>query len=117
MRLRARTDENQQLIIDGLRAAHRSVAPLHAVGDGIPDLLVGFQGYNFLLEVKRDKKAKLTPDQLEFHASWRGQRAVVTNLEEALNVTAARKSPGFYLTGKNKDESRRSESSATAQNE
>lgn len=87
MHLRGNTDQNQKEIVEGLRAAHRSVVSLHATANGCPDLLVGFQGYNFLLEVKRDKKAKLTPPQVDFHASWRGQRAVITTLDEAIRAT------------------------------
>ena len=75
----------------------RRIAPLDLsrVHHGCPDLLVGFQSSNYLLEVKRDKKAKLTPDQVEFFASWRGQRVVVTNLDEAIKATSGYEKRGF----------------------
>ena len=88
MRRAAKVDDNQPDIVDGLRQALRTVLDLSRVHHGCPDLLVGFQGSNYLLEVKRDKKAKLTPDQVEFFASWRGQRVVVTNLDEAIKATS-----------------------------
>jgi Holliday junction resolvase len=43
---------------------------------GIPDLLVGFRGVTYLLEVKV-AKGRLSKVQEEFHASWRGGPIVV----------------------------------------
>lgn len=61
--------------------------PLHTVGKGVPDLLVGRNGTNVLLEVKsgwripggglRPGYKRLTPDEKEWHESWQGQVAVV----------------------------------------
>jgi hypothetical protein len=39
---------------------------------GCPDLLVGFGNETMLMEIKRDSKAKFTPDQLKFMADWKG---------------------------------------------
>lgn len=67
-----------------------SVHSLAAAGDGVPDLLVGYQGRNYLIEVKNPAKPpsvrKLTPEQLKFHAAWRGQVAVVLTLTDAMQV-------------------------------
>jgi hypothetical protein len=52
------------------------------VGKGVPDLLVARQGRNYLLEVKAPS-GDLTPDQVKFHADWRGQIAIVRTKEEA----------------------------------
>ena len=94
----ARTDANQQEIVDALRAAGASVECLHRVGHGVTDLLVGFydhrvglfNGYemdgiyrNMLMEVKT-ASGKLTPDQVKWHAEWKGQKAIVRSVEEAL---------------------------------
>lgn len=87
MRTRARVDSNQSEIILALRQAGRSVQPLHTVGKGCPDLLVGFGGKNFLLEVKDNAKSKFTPAQLVFTSLWRGQWARVETVEEAIEVT------------------------------
>jgi hypothetical protein len=61
---------------------------LHSVGDGCPDLLVGFKGANFLLEIKdglkSPSKRRLTPDQQNWHELWVGQVAIVTNCAEAI---------------------------------
>lgn len=88
MRRRAAIDRNQPDIVKRLRAVGCTVQPLHSVGGGCPDLLVGFQGRNVLLELKDGDKPpsaqRLTDDQAEWHAVWRGQVAVVNSIEGAL---------------------------------
>ena len=84
-RYAAKTDANQQEIIDALRDVGCSVECLHQAGSGVPDLAVGYQGFTYFMEVKTDK-GKLTPDQVEWHASWRGQVAIVRSVDEALRV-------------------------------
>jgi hypothetical protein len=84
-------DANQAEIVAALFAAGCSVQDLHAVGGGCPDLLVGRCGVAFLLEVKaprnlRGEPKQLTPDQIEWHRSWRGHVRVVTTPEEALHA-------------------------------
>ncbi len=90
MRRAARTDANQTEIVTGLRGVGATVEPLHAVGGGCPDLLVGFRGVNYLIEVKDGNKPPskrtLTPDQVEWHGGWKGQVAVANNLDEALAI-------------------------------
>lgn len=91
MRRAAKIDGNQTAIVAALRAAGASVQSLAAVGDGVPDLLVGFRGQTLLVEVKDSSqppnKRKLTPDQLEWHGAWRGgPLAVVDGVEAALRV-------------------------------
>lgn len=90
----ARVDDNQSLIVNALRAIGCSVHPLHMVGDGCPDLLVGYREVNYMMEVKdEDKppsKRKLTPDQVTWHDNWMGQKVVVTNPEEAIKYVRAR---------------------------
>ena len=73
-----KTDTNQAEIMKDLRQAGATVASLHAVGRGLPDLLVGFRGENYLLEVKTDR-GKLTQAQVTWHETWRGRVAVVHN--------------------------------------
>ena len=79
----AATDANQKEIVKVLRSAGCSVVSLHRVGDGVPDLLVGRGGRNFLLEVKVDGRG-LNDKQKDWHRAWGGQRAVVTTPEGAL---------------------------------
>ena len=88
MRRAAKVDANQSEIVAAFRKAGATVTPLHAVGQGCPDLLVGFRGVNYLVEVKDGAKPpsarKLTPDQVSWHDTWRGQVAVVKSAAEAL---------------------------------
>ena len=74
MRRAAKVDRNQSEIVEALIAAGAIVQSLAAVGKGVADLLVGFRGALYLLEVKDGKKApsaqKLTKDQEEWHARW-----------------------------------------------
>lgn len=87
MRQRARTDENQTEIVDAFRAMGFSVLPLHQVGNGCPDILIGRNRRNYLIEIKDGKKTlsrrKLTPDQKVFHKAWRGEIFIVQNVTEA----------------------------------
>ena len=93
MRRAAKTDANQREVVAALRAAGASVQLLHAVGEGCPDLLVGYKGLNMLLEVKDGSKPpsaqKLTPQQEEWHRDWRGHRVVVNSPEAALTAIGA----------------------------
>lgn len=90
MRRASRTDANQAEIVAALRGVGASVHPLHMVGDGCPDLLVGLRNVNYLIEVKDGSKPpsarQLTPDQREWHGAWRGNVAVVKSVEEALTL-------------------------------
>lgn len=76
MRTRARVDRNQMEIIKALRQVGASVQPLHTVGKGVPDLLVGYRGVNYLLEIKDSAKPpsarKLTPMEENWAFSWNG---------------------------------------------
>jgi hypothetical protein len=88
MRRAARVDRNQAEIVAVLRSVGASVQPLHTIGKGCPDLLVGHRGRNWLIEIKDGllppSKRQLTGDEMEWHAAWRGQVAIVSNAEEAL---------------------------------
>ena len=83
-------DANQARIVAALRAAGATVTLLHEVGGGCPDLLVGFRGQNFLLEVKNpETKGFLTESQYQWHDAWRGWAMVVENETEALVAVGA----------------------------
>ncbi len=88
MRRASKIDSNQPEIVEKLRELGASVQILSAVGKGCPDLLVGFQGRNLLLEVKDGdlvpSARKLTPDQLGWHAGWQGQVTVVDDWRMAV---------------------------------
>ena len=84
-----RVDKNQREIVEGLRNEGYSVQHLHKVGEGCPDIIVGHNHkgvkYNFLIEIK-EGDGKLTPQQVIWHSCWRGQAAIVRNLEDAKKV-------------------------------
>lgn len=89
MRRAARTDNNQEAIVAALREAGASVQSLAAVGQGCPDLVVGFRGENWLMECKRQKDDRkkapqLTDDQVEWIKAWQGQVVVVLNPADAV---------------------------------
>lgn len=93
MRRAAKVDDNQSAIVGAFRSLGASVQPLHTMGDGVPDLLIGLCHRNFLVEVKDGAKVKsarkLTADQVEWHAAWRGQVAIVESVDEAIAFAAA----------------------------
>lgn len=90
----AKIDRNQPEIVAALRKVGATVQSLAGVGVGCPDLLCGFRGATFLLEVKDGEKApsarELTPDQIEWHINWRGGPCqVVNDVAEALVAIGA----------------------------
>lgn len=76
MRRAAKIDTNQPAIVQAFRDAGCSVQPCHTVGAGFPDLVVGYKGFTFLVEVKDGAKPpsarRLTSDQVIWHANWLG---------------------------------------------
>jgi hypothetical protein len=68
MRYAARTDENQAAIVEALRKAGADVWVI-----GLPvDLLVGYKGHTFLVEVKNGPRKRLTALQADFFEIWGG---------------------------------------------
>ena len=85
--MRGRTDLNQSEIVRALMAVGATVTDLSQVGGGCPDLLVGFQHRNYLLEVKRDDKPiRLTTHQKIYHEAWRGKVHIIQTVPEALQA-------------------------------
>lgn len=82
-RVAARVDANQAAIVAGLRQIGASVIHLHRVGQGCPDLLVGYRGRNYLFEVKT-ARGDLTDEQRELHLTWPGQVGIIRTLDDAL---------------------------------
>lgn len=92
MRRAAKVDANQGDVKKALQRIGATVQVL-PVGDGVPDLLVGWRGINFLLEVKDGNKPpsaqKLRPRQVEWHEGWKGTVHVVNSPEAALAAVGA----------------------------
>lgn len=89
MRRAAKIDANQPEIIDVARRMGCTVQPLHTVGGGVPDLLVGISGVNDLWEVKDGSLVpsarRLTADQIIWHDDWRGcQVQVIDRVDKAV---------------------------------
>ena len=74
MRRAARVDRNQTEVVEALRQAGCRVQPLHMVGKGCPDILVGRDGRLVLMEIKDGEKPpsarKLTEDEAAWHDLW-----------------------------------------------
>ena len=83
--MRYRADANQNEIVSQLRDCGVSVEVLSQVGKAFPDLLVGFRGKNYLMEVKGED-GELSADQVKWHFEWNGQVCVVRTFGEALAV-------------------------------
>lgn len=88
----ARRDENEAEIVTALEAVGASVTRISE--DGVPDLLVGFRGRTYLLEIKLPLTARgalpagrrlghkggrgdMTAAQVEWWEAWRGATPVV----------------------------------------
>lgn len=85
--MRNRTDKNQSEIVKVLQQVGASVHDLSQAGEGVPDLLVGYFGKNYLIEVKdENKKIRLTSAQKIFHEFWKGKVYIVQTKEEALKI-------------------------------
>jgi hypothetical protein len=80
-------DDNQKELVKGLRELGATVQHLHEVGKGCPDILVGYRGRNYLLEIKDSakppSKRRLTKDEKVWHGKWKGSVAVVCDLHQA----------------------------------
>jgi hypothetical protein len=83
MRYAARVDANQEQIVSALRAAGAYVWII-----GLPvDLLVGYHGHTFLVEIKAGSKRRLTALQADFFENWSGSTLCrVDNAEAALRM-------------------------------
>lgn len=90
MRYANRIDANQNAIVDALRKCGATVRII-SQGAGIPDLLVGYNGYTILMELKDGSKPpsarRLTEDEQKFFDEWTGGMLVIVNsIDEALDI-------------------------------
>lgn len=90
MRKRARKDDNHHDIANVFIKAGASVLDMSQLGDGAPDIAVGYRNQNIFIEIKDGSKPpskrKLTPDEVEFQQTWQGRYEVVKNTDEALKI-------------------------------
>ena len=89
MRLIAKVDANQALIVDALRRIGCSVHCTHRVGDGFPDVVIGYQGVTHIGEIKVPG-GKLSESQETFHAAWRGSPVLIlVSPEQAIELVTS----------------------------
>ncbi len=93
----ARVDKNQVKIVAAIRQIGATVQHLHMVGQGCPDLLVGYRGNNWLFEIKDGSKPaskrRLTPKELTWFGMWNGAAVVVKSAEEAITYLSEYENP------------------------
>jgi len=89
MRKAARIDSNQPEIVKTFQDLGCTVQHLHTIGNGCPDILVGYRSMNFLVEIKDGRKIpsqrNLTIDEKRWHLTWRGQVCIIKSVDEAIN--------------------------------
>jgi len=63
---------------------------LSGVGNGCPDLLVGYKRRNYLFEIKNPglppSKRRLTIAEEHFHIVWSGQINIVEHINDIINI-------------------------------
>ena len=85
-RFRQKLDENHRAIVATLQYNGALVGDLSNAGGGVPDLVVGYRGVLFLVEVKTLKGA-LSPKQKEFFAQWSEYPTlIIRTVDEAMDV-------------------------------
>ena len=93
MRRAARIDANQPEIVQQLRSVPGvKVCITSQVGGGFPDIIIGYHGANYLIELKDSNKPpskrKLTPAEKKWHKMWSGYGQIATciTFEECLEA-------------------------------
>lgn len=85
MRRRSKIDDNQPEIVKALRKLGATVAHTHQIGQGFPDILIGYNG-NHLAEIKDGSKypsaRKLTPDEQKWHDNWPNKVHIIESLAD-----------------------------------
>ncbi len=93
LRIASRVDANQADIVRALRDIGASVLHCHTLKNAF-DLLVGYRGKTFLMEVKDPaqppSKRQLTEGEAEFKQRWRGSTYhIVHSVDEAIGIITA----------------------------
>ena len=67
-----RVDLNHQEVVKTLRLLGATVFDASRMGQGFPDLVVGYNHQTVLVEIKSGEQKKFTQAQLKFMADWKG---------------------------------------------
>ena len=98
MRRRARVDANQAAITKAMRQLGAVVTPIHALGKGVPDLLVSWRQNWFVIEVKDGEKPpsaqQLTPDEKKWIGEQKAPVYLIKSVQEAIGLLADYEFPG-----------------------
>ena len=94
MKYGAKKDANHGEIVDALKTHGACVIDMSHVGQGFPDLIVGFSGQTLLMEIKNPKtaygKRGLNKNQSKWRDGWiGGPYAVVSSIDGALAAVNA----------------------------
>lgn len=86
-----RVDANQKAIVKSLRGIPDvTVADTSSLGNGFGDIVIGYKGKNWIIEIKDGNKPpsaqKLTPDEVRFHNDWKGQINVCNSFDEIFKL-------------------------------
>jgi Holliday junction resolvase len=88
-----RVDANQTEIVKALRKVGALVAITSSLGNGFPDIVVGFRGRVYMIEIKDGRAPpsaqKLTEPEREFHSLWAGYVHVINSIDQALQLLGA----------------------------
>ena len=102
MRRASRTDANHKEALGWFRDLGCSVHDTSQLGQGFPDICVGITAWfgpvTVAVEIKDSSKPPsarlLTPSQIDWHDGWLGAKAVVTCMDEALELVSGYKRRG-----------------------
>jgi hypothetical protein len=90
MRRAARVDGNHGEIIDTLRKAGCTVLDMSRLGNGAPDIALGYGGLTMMAEIKDGSKSpskrRLTPDEQKWADMWTGGCALILSPSDALEA-------------------------------
>lgn len=76
-----KVDKNQKEVVAKLREMGYDVVSIAVVGDDIPDLVIGKDSLNLLVELKSGKN-KPSEGQVEFSINWGGYSTIAYTAEE-----------------------------------
>lgn len=75
-----KADRNQPAIVALMKEVGATVQHTHHLGQGFPDLVVGYQGRTYLVEIKTED-GDLTPREAEWHEWWKGEKVWIIRRE------------------------------------
>lgn len=86
-----RVDANQKEILQVARQMGARALSLTDLGQGAPDILIGWRGYNYLWEIKNKLGENIiSQEQQDWMDTWRGQVCVIRTVQEAIEFLNSR---------------------------